>query len=113
MVSYLLTAWSWIKGRVLGFGLVLVCALVALLGLGWMLLSVLFGSGRAWRLAVSFDQLANTAFGGNEDETISSRAAKAAREHRAWGCVLCKALDWFEKDHCELNIEPDRGDPLT
>jgi len=102
-----------VKRVALGLALWLLCAFAALVGLGWMFVSVLFGSGRAWRLAVSFDQLANTAFGGDEDETISSRAAKAAREHRAWGCVLCKALDWFEKDHCELNIEPDRGDPLT
>lgn len=112
MVSYLLTVWSWIKGRFLGFGLFLVCALAALLGLGWMLLSVLFGSGRAWRLAVSFDQLANTAFGGHEDETISSRAGKARLKGRPWGCVLCKWLDWFDPDHCATNIEPDRGKPL-
>lgn len=92
--------------------LALLCALAAVVGWLWMLGAALGGSDRARRLAVSFDQLANTAFGGNEDETISSRAAKAAREHRAWGCVLCKALDWFEKDHCELSIEPDRGKPL-
>jgi hypothetical protein len=102
-----------IKGVLLGIALVLLCALVAVIGLGWMFVSVVFNSSRAWRLAVSFDQLANTAFGGHEDETISSRAGKAARKGKPWACVLCRLLDWFEPDHCEKNIEPDRGKSLT
>jgi DNA polymerase III delta prime subunit len=67
----------------------------------WMLLAILSGSDRAWRLAVSYDQLANTAFGGNEDETISSRANRARSERRSWGCILCRLLDRIEKDHCK------------
>jgi len=102
-----------IKGLALGLALVLLCLLVAVVGLGWMLVAVLFNSARAWRLAVSFDQLANTAFGGHEDETISSRAGKAARKGKPWACVLCRLLDWFDPDHCENNIEPDRGKSLT
>jgi hypothetical protein len=78
-----------------------------------MLAAVVGNSARAWRLAVSYDQLANTAFGGSEDETISSRAGKAARKGKRWGCVLCKLLDWFQPNHCELSIEPDRGKTLT
>lgn len=92
--------------------LLLVCALAAVLGLVWMFCAVLADSARGRRLAVSFDQLANTAFGGHEDETISSRAAKASRKGKRWGCVLCKWLDWFDPDHCASNIEPDRGKPL-
>ena len=46
----------------------------------WMLIAALAGSRRAWTLAVAHDQLANAAFGGHEDETLSSRAGKAARE---------------------------------
>ena len=102
-----------IKGALLGIALVLLCALVAVIGLGWMFVSVVFNSSRAWRLAVSFDQLANTAFGGHEDETISSRAGKAARKGKPWACVLCRLLDWFDPDHCGKNIEPDRGKSLT
>lgn len=78
----------------------------------WMLLAILSGSERAWRLAVSYDQLANTAFGGNEDETISSRAYKASASGRRWGCILCRLLDKLERDHCRRSAEPDRGDPM-
>lgn len=92
--------------------LLIPCVTASAVAVFWMLCAVVGGSARAWRLAVSFDQLANTAFGGNEDETISSRAGKAARQGKRWGCVLCKVLDWFQPNHCELSIEPDRGKSL-
>lgn len=100
------------KKRMGMFLLAVLCALAGAVGWLWMLVAVLGGSDRAQRLAVAFDQLANTAFGGNEDETISSRAGKAARKGKPWGCVLCKVLDWVQPNHCELSIEPDRGKPL-
>ena len=56
------------------------CQLVAITASLWMLVAALTGSRRAWTLAVAHDQLANAAFGGHEDETLSSRAGKAARE---------------------------------
>ena len=59
------------------------------------------------RILISIDQLANTILGGNEDETISSRAAKAKLQGKRWGCVLCKLLDKFDKNHCEKSIEMD------
>lgn len=98
-----------VKRFALGFALWLLCMLAALVSSGWMLAAVCFGSNRAWRLAVAYDQLANTAFGGDEDETISSRAGKAAREGRWWACRLCRLLDWFDPGHCEKNIELDEG----
>ena len=55
---------------------------------------------RAWRIAIGYDQLANVAANGSEDETISSRAARARDKGSRWGCVLCKLLDALEKDHC-------------
>jgi len=70
-----------------------------------MLLAILSGSKRAWTLAVSYDQLANAAFGGHEDETISSRAGKAQRDGRRWGCVLCRLLDRLDAGHCDKSIE--------
>lgn len=58
-------------------------------------------------IAVAYDEFWNTVFGGNPHETISRRASRADREgqtfqtpSRAWGCVLCKFLDIFQKDHC-------------
>lgn len=64
-----------------------------------------------WNLLIAVDQLINTLLGGFPDETISSRAAKAHRDGAAWGCVLCKLLDAFDKDHCTKNIELDEGNP--
>lgn len=96
-----------------GSVLLLVCALAAVLGLVWMFCAVLANSARGHRLAVSFDQLANTALGGHEDETISSRAGKARLNGQRWGCVLCKWLDRFDPDHCASSIEPDRGKPVV
>lgn len=87
----------------------LVAGLVALLLLPWL---IAFAPDTAHRLAVGFDQLANAATGGDEDETISSRAGKAARKGRPWGCVLCGFLNHFDTDHCERSIEPDRGERL-
>ena len=62
-----------------------------------------------WNLLVSVDQFVNTVFAGNPDESISSRAAKAERAGKKWGCVLCKLLDKIDKDHCNKNIELDEG----
>lgn len=67
---------------------------------------------RAWRIAVGFDQLANVAANGDEDETISSRAAKARNAGRRWGCVLCRILDALDPDHCDKSIEADEGAPM-
>ena len=57
----------------------------------------------SWKLAVSGDQLANTAFNGNEDETISSRAGRLQHEEK-WACWLCWFLDHLDKDHCNKSI---------
>jgi len=65
-----------------------------------------------WRILISIDQLVNTIFNGYPDETISSRAAKAKRKNKRWGCLLCRFLDIFEKDHCEKSIELDEGERL-
>lgn len=56
---------------------------------------------RAWRIAVGVDQLGNVAANGNEDETISSRAARSQEKGERWACVLCKLLDVLDPDHCK------------
>ncbi|MGX6566817.1 hypothetical protein [Cupriavidus necator] len=63
-----------------------------------------------WNLLISLDQLANTVAGGSPDETISSRAGKAMQQGRCWGCMLCRFLHWFDRDHCAKSIEADEGD---
>jgi len=62
-----------------------------------------------WNLAISLDQLVNTILGGDPDETLCSRAAKAKRENKLWGRLLCKIMDYFDKGHCENSIEKDEG----
>lgn len=64
-------------------------------------------------LLIAFDQLANTLLGGYPDETVSLRAAREKRiNNKAWACVLCKVLDWFQKDHCALTEESKHNSVL-
>ena len=65
------------------------------------------------RVAVAIDQLFNALFNGDEDETISSRAAKARLKGKRWGCVLCRFLDWLDQNHCTNSIEPDEGEKIS
>lgn len=84
---------------------------LAIAAVAYGLLIIMFPYN-AHRVLVSVDQLLNTVALGDEDETISSRAAKASRQGSAWGCVLCKALNFFDPGHCENNIEADEGQKL-
>lgn len=68
---------------------------------------------RFWRTLLALDQLLNVVvFNGDEDETVSSNAGKAALQGRRWGCVLCRILDVFDRDHCTKAIEADEGKAL-
>lgn len=80
------------------------CVFAALFALAWQLVAAFSPSNRYWRIAIGLDQAANAAAGGSEDMTISTRAARARKEGRRWGCVLCKLLDAVDKDHCERSI---------
>ena len=63
-----------------------------------------------WNILISLDQLANTVFAGDPDETISSRSGKYVRKGRGWfPCQLCKLLNLFDKNHCIRSIEEDEG----
>ena len=58
---------------------------------------------------LGFDQWVNTWFGGDPDETISSRAGKAARKGRNWAVGLCWGLDKLDPDHCETSVDETEG----
>ena len=58
---------------------------------------------------VAIDQTFNAILGGDEDETISSRAGKRQKTQK-WAYYLCKILNKFETGHCDLSIEEDEGD---
>lgn len=103
-------------GRVIrGFTWILIwlcCVIVAVWGVLALLASTVFGTGRrAWRLAVAFDQLGNTAAGGSEDETFSSRCWR--NRHAARYAALVAFIDWIflrlagESDHCRKAFEAE------
>jgi hypothetical protein len=51
------------------------------------------------RVLIAFDQMVNVITGGHPDETISSRAGRAALAGRWWGKVMSAFLNLFESDH--------------
>lgn len=65
-----------------------------------MLYMIFRNPEKAWTDAIAADQSMNAATGGNEDETISSRAQRARSNGRRWGCILCVILDSIQEDHC-------------
>ncbi|HJV51410.1 MAG TPA: hypothetical protein VJ652_08125 [Noviherbaspirillum sp.] len=87
--------------RIIFTALALVCIAGGILSGMLMLYDALVGSPRAWRLFRAFDRVGNAATGGTDTETISSRAHRARTEGRRWGCVLCRLLDYIERDHCK------------
>lgn len=56
---------------------------------------------KAMRIFLGVDRATNAALGGDVSESISGRANRARKAGRAWGCVMCKVLNWFDKNHCE------------
>jgi len=66
-------------------------------------------NGYIKRVLLGVDQFLNAATGGDEDETISSRAGKARCQGRWWGRALCWGLDKIDPGHCANSIEPDEG----
>lgn len=62
-----------------------------------------------WNVLISIDQFGNAVTGGDPDETISSRAAKAKERGKTWGKLMCKFLAWFDKGHCAKSLEDDEG----
>lgn len=72
-----------------------------------MLLAIISGSNRAWKIAVSYDQLGNVLIGGHEDETISSRAERSRLNGKTWGCVLCRLLNEAWPKHCENSLQQE------
>lgn len=58
------------------------------------------------RILISLDQLVNTIFDGDPDETISSRVGRAAVRGEHWGLRLEILIDFLlGQGHCRNNIE--------
>jgi hypothetical protein len=62
----------------------------------------------AMRLLILVDILINRLFNGRV-ETISSRAARARKSDRTWGCVLCALLDRIQLGHCDKAMQDPLG----
>ncbi len=65
-----------------------------------------------WNLLISTDQWFNTLFGGDPDETISSRCAKLRKTNK-FCAALCWLLDKIDKNHSDDSIEYDEGRPYN
>lgn len=90
-----------LKFRIRMLVLWLACLLGASVSLIWMLLAALAGSPRALRIAVGFDQTANAAVGGDEDETISARCWRYRGDPKYSVLVQLINLMFFDASHCE------------
>lgn len=66
-----------------------------------------------WNLLIAIDQLFNTIFAGDPDETVSSRMGKHIAKHDCPFCIfMCGLLNLIQKDHCIKSIEKDEGEPM-
>lgn len=67
-----------------------------------------------WNVLIAIDQLFNALFGGDPDETISSRVGKRVKsgDPDLVSEVLCEVLDAIDENHCEESIEYDEGEPV-
>jgi hypothetical protein len=64
-------------------------------------------ASRWLELGVAVSRLLNAATGGSADQTMSQRAGLARRAGKRWGCVLCRLLHVFNRDHCEESLRAD------
>lgn len=69
-----------------------------------------------WNILISFDQFVNTLFGGDMDETISSRLGKWARANKHTKGIKAPiyfvanfVVELFERNHFAKSIEDDEG----
>lgn len=92
------------KSRLLLLIVFLGCQLFHIVGSVWMLCAIVVNSNRAWKIAVGQDQACNAALGGDEDETISSRAWRCRNESKFWNRAY-RFIDLLfspiEENHCK------------
>lgn len=83
------------------------CWLLApLLLLGQALCAFVGNKDHARRVALGVDQAFNALLGGSEDETMSSRIGRGARDGEGWALMLAPVVDFvFGKNHCAESIE--------
>lgn len=64
------------------------------------------------QVAIAFDQLVNSIFGGYADETMSAKAHRMSIDHGGHWLTVRNTIDrlfWFDKDHCYESWLSERG----
>jgi len=61
-------------------------------------------------LLLLLDLAANTVLGGDPQETLSSRFAKAAAGGRGFARAACRFLGWLDPGHCRKALDKSEGD---
>jgi len=89
------------------FGLIIlmICIIGDIISSIWAFYALIVNSPRYWSIVLGKDQTFNAATGGDHRETLSHRSARAQLRGDKWGCVLCKFLDYIEKDHCKKSLD--------
>jgi hypothetical protein len=84
-----------------------------ILGCFWSMWRYLWSIGtnpaKAWQIAYMLDEMANVGANGKPNTTISARAARAHNAGKEWGCLLCRMLNWFQANHCDIALK-DAGE---
>jgi len=62
-----------------------------------------------WNILITHDQVGNTLFAGDPDETISSRTGKMQKTGAFWARALCWVLNKLDTGHCVDAEEGDEG----
>lgn len=95
-----------LQRRVLLLVFLIVGLIAALISIVWLIVAITFApyGARSMNIILALDRLANAAFGGDGQETISSRAGRAEKTGARWACVLCVFLGWLQKNHCQNAI---------
>ncbi len=86
----------------------LLCLAAAIVSLVWQLVAIVGSPRRAMRIAVGFDQTANAAFGGDEDETISARCWRYRAEPHYSALVQLINLLFNDAGHCKIAYDDEQ-----
>lgn len=81
---------------------IVVCMPLAAIRMLW---AVAVNPMKALAQARAFDTTGNVLLNGREGEYISTRAYRALKEGRRWGCMLCKLLDYVDPNRCKKSAE--------
>lgn len=86
--------------------LILICVPLAMLR---MLFCIATNQDKAFIQAKGFDRVGSAMTNGSDDEYISTRAYEAMIKRKRWGCILCRMLDYLEREHCKKSFEKQKA----